>query len=74
MIDDSEKESSIKIESLISKKRSYDLKLNFINSVNYVSSDTVKKMEVTIPTNFTLYDLRMHLGKELDIPWKSVKI
>lgn len=31
-------------------------------------------MEVSIPSNFTLYDLRLHLAKELDIPWRSVKI
>ena len=37
-------------------------------------SDTVKKLEVTVPSNCTLYNLRLHLAKELDIPWKSVKI
>jgi len=47
---------------LITKKKNYDIKLNFINSVGYVS-DTVKKLEVTIPSNFTLFDLRMHLAK-----------
>jgi hypothetical protein len=45
-----------------SKKKTFEVKLNFINSVSY-STDTIKKMEVTIPLNFTLYDLRLHLAK-----------
>lgn len=43
LIDDSEKDCSISIESLISKKKSYMIKLNFINSVSFIS-DTVKKL------------------------------
>lgn len=62
IIDDSEKDCASKVDSLISKKKNYDIKLNFINSVSYVS-DTVKKLEVTIPSNFTLFDLRLHLAK-----------
>ena len=69
IIDDSEKNVSSKIDSLVGKKRNYEVKLNIINSVGFYSSDNVKKMEITIPVNFSLFDLRQHLAKELDIPW-----
>jgi hypothetical protein len=43
LIDDSEKNCSVNIESLISKKKSHTIKLSFINSVAYVT-ETVKKL------------------------------
>jgi hypothetical protein len=58
----------------VSKKRNYDVKLNIINSVSYSCDNNVKKMEVSIPVNFTLFELRAHLAKELDIPWRSVRL
>jgi hypothetical protein len=54
IIDDSEKSASVKIDSLVSKKKNYNVKLNIINEVSY-STDSIKKMEVTLPINSTLF-------------------
>eukprot|EP00919_Chromeraceae_sp_WS-2016_P019122 GHVR01045542.1.p1 GENE.GHVR01045542.1~~GHVR01045542.1.p1 ORF type:complete len:105 (-),score=15.45 GHVR01045542.1:4450-4764(-) len=44
-----------------------------INDVAYYS-DGVKKIDVTLPINSTLFELKQQLAKQLDITWQEIRI
>ena len=69
VIDDSEKFMETEIESLVNQRPNEVASFIIINQLSYIS-ENIKKINLDLPLNLSLINLRKTLAKEFKVPWK----